>query len=101
MEYDLNFSTVTLGVLCLKSINVQGRAVSSSCIELTAKPTAIVWHPKLKGDLEDRYDYLLLYNINCTLYLSVMIARVGLLLSTMSSNSSNSMWTPRFADALR
>ena len=68
MEYDLNFSTVTLGVLCLKSINVQGRAVSSSCIELTAKPTAIVWHPKLKGDLEDRCDYSLFYDIYCILY---------------------------------
>jgi len=56
VEYDLNFSTVSLGVLCLKSINVQGRAVSSSRIEFTAKPTAIVWHPKLQGDLEDRYD---------------------------------------------
>lgn len=55
MEYDLVNSTLATGILCVKSINPNANTVCSHRIELSAKPTAVMWHPKLNGDFEDRY----------------------------------------------
>lgn len=80
MEYDLLNSTLATGVMCVKSLSPNAVAaaaanagngnnnnnnnnnnsnhnttVCSHRIELSAKPTAVMWHPKLNGDFEDRY----------------------------------------------
>lgn len=84
VEYDLLNSTLATGVMCVKSLspaavaaaaaaaanggngnsnnninNNHNATVCSHRIELSAKPTAVMWHPKLNGDFEDRYKMLL------------------------------------------
>lgn len=55
MEYDLKNSSLSTGVMCVKSANPDTSTVCSHRIELSAKPTAVMWHPKLNGDFEDRF----------------------------------------------
>lgn len=55
MEYDLVNSTLATGILCVKTANTNSSTVCSHRIELSAKPTAVMWHPKLNGDFEDRF----------------------------------------------
>lgn len=54
MEYDLTTSSLATGVVCVKSITPGSATVCSHRIEPAARPTAIMWHPKLNGDFEDR-----------------------------------------------
>lgn len=55
VEYDLAASSVAAGVVCVKSVNPGTTTVCSHRIELAAKPTAVMWHPKIDGDFEDRF----------------------------------------------
>jgi hypothetical protein len=55
VEYDLAASTVATGVVCVKSMHPSAATVCSHRIELAAKPTAVMWHPKINGDFEDRF----------------------------------------------
>jgi hypothetical protein len=53
-------STLLTGVLCVKAVNSPTTTVSSHRLEFSSKPTAIMWHPKIDGDFEDRYKLLYL-----------------------------------------
>lgn len=76
VEYDLINSSLATGVMCVKSLTANAAAAAANAasaengntntnngsttvcshrIELSAKPTAVMWHPKLNGDFEDRY----------------------------------------------
>lgn len=54
VEYDLTSSSITNGVQCVKEMRADGSTVGSHRLELSAKPTSIMWHPKLDDDVEDR-----------------------------------------------
>jgi hypothetical protein len=54
VEYDLVASSLATGIVCVKSTTPNAATVCSHRIELAAKPTAVMWHPKLNGDFEDR-----------------------------------------------
>lgn len=47
VEYDLSGSSVKTGVKLAQSARAR--------IELTARPTAILWHPQIGDDIEDRF----------------------------------------------
>jgi hypothetical protein len=50
VEYDLEASTATTGVSCVMTDDQSaGRLVDQSAI-----PTALMWHPHILGDVEDR-----------------------------------------------
>lgn len=55
MEYDLANSTATTGLLCVKTTRTDGTPALSQRLEQSAKPTAVLWHPRLQGDDEDRW----------------------------------------------
>jgi hypothetical protein len=58
VEYDLVASSLATGIVCVKNATPNAATVCSHRIELAAKPTAVMWHPKLNGDFEDRCDRL-------------------------------------------
>ena len=54
MEYDLQASSVPAGIVAAKSISTDGNPHASHRLEIFAKPTALVWHPRTEEDVEDR-----------------------------------------------
>lgn len=52
MEYDLFNSTASSGIQCVGNTSSTN---SRTRIDLTGRPTAIVWHPHLEDDVEDRF----------------------------------------------
>ncbi len=57
VEYDLFASTMATGLQCVKATRVDGAVTCSYRLEQNAKPTAVMWHPRMDGDDEDRYAY--------------------------------------------
>jgi WD40 repeat protein len=55
LEYDLVNSTVSSGLLPVKSLTTEGATYCQSRIEMLAKPSCMFWHPKRKDDVEDRF----------------------------------------------
>lgn len=55
VEYDLLNSTMTSGVLPIKSIASDGSSFTSVKIESWTKPTCVLWHPKRSDDVEDKF----------------------------------------------
>lgn len=49
VEYDLEGSSVTFGVICRQDSQLLQR------IESTARPTAIMWQPQVEGDIEEKF----------------------------------------------
>ncbi len=54
VEYDLATSSIATGVQCVREVRADGVSLSAHRLELTAKPTAVMWHPRLENDVEDR-----------------------------------------------
>ncbi len=54
MEFDLASSSVTNGLQCVKQVLSDDVTVTANRLELTAVPTAAMWHPRLEDDAEDR-----------------------------------------------
>ena len=54
VEYDLINSSVTNGLQPLKVASPEGLLYSSVRIEMTARPTCVLWHPRRDEDVEDR-----------------------------------------------
>jgi len=49
VEYDLEGSSVTFGVICRQDRQILQR------IESTARPTAIMWQPQVEGEIEEKF----------------------------------------------
>jgi hypothetical protein len=54
VEYDLLNSSISNGLQPVKMITQDGLQYSSSRIEMTGKPTCVLWHPRRDEDVEDR-----------------------------------------------
>ena len=63
MEYDLQGSSISRGIQVVTTVvaasdhGKRNNSVSSHYIELVAKPTALMWHPRIGDDVEDRYGW--------------------------------------------
>jgi hypothetical protein len=56
VEYDLASSSISTGLQTVKIINSEnGLQYSSARIEMTGKPTCVLWHPRREDDVEDRF----------------------------------------------
>jgi hypothetical protein len=60
MEYDLENSSIEGGVCCQYIEGVDGEMKirdrgDMQYVEVTARPTALMWHPKLNDDVEDKF----------------------------------------------
>ena len=54
VEYDLYNSTTATGILTVGSGNAEVNMNSRNPLDLDAVPTAVMWHPHLEDDVEDR-----------------------------------------------
>eukprot|EP00599_Poterioochromonas_sp_BG-1_P007632 CAMPEP_0173138452 /NCGR_PEP_ID=MMETSP1105-20130129/3699_1 /TAXON_ID=2985 /ORGANISM="Ochromonas sp., Strain BG-1" /LENGTH=858 /DNA_ID=CAMNT_0014051051 /DNA_START=306 /DNA_END=2882 /DNA_ORIENTATION=- len=55
VEYDLLNSSISNGLQPIKMTSPEGLHYSSVRIEMTAKPTCVLWHPRREEDVEDRF----------------------------------------------
>lgn len=55
LEYDLVNSSLTSGLLPVKSVTPEGATYCQTRLEMLARPTCLMWHPKRKDDVEDRF----------------------------------------------
>lgn len=55
VEYDLINSSISSGLQPIKIVTQEGLQYSSVRIEMTGKPTCVLWHPRREEDVEDRY----------------------------------------------
>ncbi len=55
VEYDLQNSSITNGLQAVKLVSSEGLQYASARIEMTARPTCVLWHPRKEDDVEDRF----------------------------------------------
>lgn len=55
VEYDLVNSSMSTGVIPVKSIASDGSSFTSIKVESWTKPTCVMWHPKRPEDVEDKF----------------------------------------------
>ena len=58
MEYDLAKSSVEKGII------FNDFSKPSTLLEMSAVPTALLWHPHMEEDLEDKYEILYQYMLH-------------------------------------
>ena len=56
VEYNLENSSADMGLQCQRQQSSEGGGDKVMCkIEATARPTALMWHPRIGDDVEDRF----------------------------------------------